>query len=47
MKRTVIGVDVAKRVFQLHWLDRETGEIIRKQGKRADFLTHFANAYPA
>ena len=23
--RTVIGVDTAKRVFQLHWVDMETG----------------------
>ena len=23
--RTVVGVDTAKRVFQLHWVDRETG----------------------
>ena len=23
--RTVVGVDTAKRVFQLHWVDTETG----------------------
>ena len=23
--RTVVGVDTAKRVFQLHWVDMETG----------------------
>ena len=27
--RTVVGVDTAKRVFQLHWVDMETGEIVR------------------
>ena len=26
--RTVVGVDTAKRVFQLHWVDTETGEIV-------------------
>ena len=26
--RTVVGVDTAKRVFQLHWVDIETGEIV-------------------
>ena len=24
---TAVGVDIAKRVFQLHWVDVETGEI--------------------
>jgi transposase len=35
MKLTAVGVDVAKRVFQLHWVEAETGEIISKQIKRA------------
>ena len=26
--RTVVGVDTAKRVFQLHWVDVETGEVV-------------------
>ena len=26
--RTVVGVDTAKRVFQLHSVDMETGEIV-------------------
>lgn len=46
MKHTVYGVDLAKRVFQLHWMEPETGEIISKQLKRADFLAHFANRAP-
>ena len=36
----------AKRVFQLHWVDTETGEIVSKQIKRAGFLEHFANRAP-
>ena len=27
--KMVIGVDTAKRVFQLHWVDKDTGEIVR------------------
>ena len=41
--RTVVGVDTAKRVFQLHWVDLETGEIVDLKLTRAKFLEHFAN----
>ncbi|MBU2754817.1 IS110 family transposase, partial [Acidithiobacillus sp. CV18-3] len=34
MKTTIFGLDLAKRVMQLHWVDGETGEIHRKQIKR-------------
>ena len=27
---TVVGVDLAKNVFQLHYVDEETGEIVNK-----------------
>jgi len=43
MKRIVVGVDIAKRVFQLHWLEPQTGEIVALQLKREKFLEHFAN----
>ena len=46
MKTTVVGVDVAKRVLQLHWVDPESGEIVRLQLKRGKFLEHFANREP-
>ena len=46
MKHTVFGVDVAKRVFQVHSVDAETGEIASKQIKRGNFLEHFANRTP-
>ena len=39
--RTVVGVDTAKRVFQLYWVDMETGEIISLKLTRAKFLEHF------
>ncbi len=41
--RTVVGVDTAKRVFQLHWVDLETGEVVDRRLTRAKFLEHFAN----
>ena len=44
--RTVVGVDTAKRVFQLHWVDMETGEIVDLKLTRAKFLEHFANLAP-
>ena len=44
--RTVVGVDTAKRVFQLHWVDMETGEIVDLKLTRAKFLEHFANRMP-
>jgi transposase len=44
--KTVVGVDTAKHVFQVHWVDMETGEIISRQIKRAGFLEHFANRAP-
>src|ERR1700712_4358509 len=43
MTMTTVGVDIAKNVFQLHWVDTDTGEIVSKQLKRAVFLEHFAN----
>jgi transposase len=41
--RQVIGLDIAKHVFQLHTVDMTTGEIINVQLKRAKVLEHFAN----
>jgi len=46
MNRTVVGVDIAKRVFQLHWVELASGEIVSVQLKRAKFLEHFANRLP-
>ena len=44
--KTVVGVDIAKRGFQLHGIDMETGEIVSLQLKREKFLEHFANRAP-
>ena len=39
----VMGLDIAKHVFQLHTVDMGTGEIVNMQIKRARVLTHFVN----
>lgn len=46
MKLTPVGIDIAKRVFQVHYVDAETGEIVNRQIKRAKFLEHFVNRAP-
>lgn len=43
MNSIAVGVDIAKNVFQVHYVDQETGEIVNKPIKRAKFLEHFAN----
>ncbi|MDR2926066.1 MAG: IS110 family transposase [Azoarcus sp.] len=43
MKPTPVGIDIAKNVFQVHYADEQTGEIVSKQIKRAKFLEFFAN----
>ncbi|BBE09997.1 Transposase IS116/IS110/IS902 family protein [Mycoavidus cysteinexigens] len=43
MKLTTVGIDIAKNVMQVHYIDIETGEIVNKPIKRAKFLEHFAN----
>ena len=46
MPLTPVGIDIAKAVFQVHYVDPETGEIVNKQIKRAKFLEYFANRAP-
>ena len=41
--RLIVGVDVAKHVFQLYWVDVETGEEMNLRLTRAKFLRHFAS----
>lgn len=42
----VVGLDIAKNVFQLHTVDMGSGEIVNVQLKRAKVLEHFANRVP-
>jgi transposase len=46
MNCTAVGVDIAKTVFQVHYIDQATGEIVNRPIKRAKFLEHFANRAP-
>uniref|UniRef100_E6PQG1 Transposase of ISCARN18, IS110 family IS1111 group n=1 Tax=mine drainage metagenome TaxID=410659 RepID=E6PQG1_9ZZZZ len=39
----VVGLDIAKQVFQMHTVDIATGEIVNVQIKRGKVLEHFAN----
>lgn len=44
--KTIVGVDIAKQVFQLHWVENETGEMVSLKVKRHKFLEHFVNHTP-
>lgn len=46
MKTTMIALDLAKRVFQAHWVQECTGEIAREKLKRSQVLRFFANRAP-
>lgn len=43
MNSMAVGVDIAKHVFQVHYVEPETGEIVNRPIKRAQFLEYFAN----
>ncbi|MGF6654099.1 transposase [Paraburkholderia youngii] len=46
MQLTSVGIDIAKNVMQMHYVDGETGEVVNKPIKRAQFLEYFANRAP-
>jgi transposase len=46
MQAVPVGVDIAKNVFQIHYVDSDTGEIVNKPLKRAKFLEYFSNRAP-
>jgi len=46
MDRTTYGLDIAKNVMQLHWVEAETGEIGRKKLARAKLAAYFAQLQP-
>jgi transposase len=46
MNRTTYGLDIAKNVMQLHWVDAQTGEIGRKKLARAKLAAYFAQLEP-
>jgi len=42
MKITTFGLDLAKNVFQLHWVEPQTGEVKRRALKRDQMIKFFA-----
>jgi transposase len=46
MKITTVGVDLAKVVFQIHGVDERGKALVRKQLKRSEMSSYFANLEP-
>lgn len=46
MNVTTYGLDLAKQVLQVHWVEPETGEVKRKALARADVSGFFARRLP-
>jgi len=46
MNVTTYGLDLAKRVFQVHWVELDTGEVKRKALARGDVSAFFAVRAP-
>jgi transposase len=46
MKITTVGIDLAKALFQVHGVDERGKAVLRKQLKRKDVLSFFANLEP-
>ena len=46
MKITTIGIDLAKAVFQVHGVDARGKAVLRKQLKRKEVMSFFANLEP-
>lgn len=46
MNATTYAIDTAKSVFQLHWVQPDTGEIHRKKLQRAKLMDFFARLQP-
>ncbi len=46
MKYTPVGVDIAKHVIQVHFINEHTGEVVDKPVHRQDFLAYFSNREP-
>jgi transposase len=46
MKPMPVGIDIAKNVMQVHFVNTDTGEIFNKAIKRAKFIEFFTNRSP-
>ncbi len=47
MNATTYAIDIAKNVFQVHWVEPATGEIHRKKLQRAKLMEFFARLQPS
>lgn len=43
MKYSPVGIDIAKHLMQIHFIDEHTGEVIDKQIKREALLEYVSN----
>jgi transposase len=43
MQTTLYGLDIAKRVFQLYWVEPKTGEVINRKFSRQKLIEFFSN----
>lgn len=46
MKYIPVGVDIAKHLIQVHFVNEHSGEVVDKQLRSKDFLTFFSNREP-
>lgn len=46
MKFIPVGVDIAKHLIQVHFINEHSGEVVDKQLRCQDFLTFFSNREP-
>lgn len=46
MDPTIFGLDIAKRVMQVHWVDRDSAEVHRRMLKRSQLVPFFACQAP-
>jgi transposase len=46
MQVTTIGLDIAKRVFQVHGVDAAGAVVVRKKLRRSELLQFFARLAP-
>ncbi|MFP4895438.1 IS110 family transposase, partial [Paraburkholderia sp. EG304] len=42
MNATTYGLDIAKRVFQMYWVDAQTGEVVNRKFGRDDLIAFLA-----
>ena len=47
MNPTTFGLDIAKKVMQVHWVDSDSGEIGRRTLRRSQLVPFFARQQPA